>query len=216
MHGEMSQRYWSKRFVDLVLTVPALILLAPLFAAVAIVVRISMGSPILFRQWRPGYQERPFQLLKFRTMTFARDEAGRLLEDRERLTRIGSILRKTTLDELPGLLNVIRGEMSLVGPRPLLMEYLELYTPSQHRRHQALPGMAGPVLAGGRNTLTWEEKFALDVWYVDNWSIWLDIKILVATGWKVLKREGVSAEGHATMPRFTGTSAFPGQTGNDS
>lgn len=204
---------WSKRVLDLALTVPALLLMAPLFLLVVLAVWLKMGAPVFFGQWRPGFHGIPFRLLKFRTMTDGRDAQGNLLPDAERLTLFGSFLRKSTLDELPELINVLRGEMSLVGPRPLLMEYYELYTCDQRRRHEMPPGMAGPVLAGGRNALTWEEKFALDVWYVDNWSLWLDFKVLLLTAWKVLKREGVSAEGYATMPKFTGKRNVAGKAG---
>lgn len=200
-----------KRLLDLTIAVPAVCVLAPVFAATAILIRLKMGPPVIFQQWRPGYRTKPFKLFKFRTMTCDRDAEGRPLSDADRLTPFGAFLRKTTLDELPELINVIRGEMSLVGPRPLLMEYLELYTPEQSRRHEMPPGMAGPVLASGRNALDWDEKFRRDVWYVDHWSLWLDIKIIAMTAWKVLRREGVSAEGHVTMPKFTGTGNASGK-----
>jgi len=193
-----------KRAFDIVVSFALLGLLSPLIGLIALVAHFSMGWPILFRQLRPGHQGHPFVTYKFRTMTDERDEQGNLLPDEERLTWLGRLLRSLTLDELPELINVLKGEMSLVGPRPLLMEYLELYTPEQWRRHEMPQGMAGPVLAGGRNILSWDEKFALDVWYVDHWSLWLDLKILVRTALKVLEREGVSAEGHATMPVFQG------------
>ncbi|MBM3190093.1 MAG: sugar transferase [Chloroflexi bacterium] len=196
-----------KRAFDLVVGGVALVALAPVMMLVAAVVWMTMGRPVLFRQPRLGYQGRPFVLYKFRTMTDVRDADGRLLPDAERLTGVGRFLRALTLDELPELLNVIRGEMSLVGPRPLLVEYRDRYTPEQWRRHEVKPGMAGPVLAGGRNALSWDEKFRRDIWYVDNWSLWLDIRILAATAWRVLKREGVSAAGHATMPPFEGGKA---------
>jgi len=207
-------RVYLKRLFDLTVCVPALVFLSPLYALLALIVRVTLGSPILFCQQRPGLHGRLFSMLKFRSMTDARDAEGNLLPDVDRLTPFGWFLRNTTLDELPELINVLRGEMSLVGPRPLLAEYRDLYTPEQWRRHEMPPGMAGPVLAGGRNVLSWDEKFALDVWYVDNWSLWLDVKILLLTAWKVLKREGVSAEGHATVPRFTGSQRAPGKAGS--
>jgi len=207
------ERCPGKRAFDLALAVPALILLSPVLAAVALAVRVRMGRPVLFRQPRIGRGGRIFTMLKFRTMTDARDARGNLLPDDVRLTRLGAFLRRTTLDEIPELLNVLRGDMSLVGPRPLLVEYRDLYTAEQWRRHEVLPGMAGPVLASGRNALDWEEKFRRDVWYVDNCSLWLDCRIILATAWKVLRREGISAEGHVTMPKFTGSGRAPGAAG---
>ncbi len=195
-----------KRLMDLVLASCLLLLFAPVMLIIALLIRVTMGRPILFRQPRIGYKGRVFQIYKFRTMTDERDEQGNLLPDEQRLTAVGRFLRSLTLDELPELFNVIKGEMSLVGPRPLLVEYRDLYTPEQWRRHEMPPGMAGPVLASGRNLLSWEEKFKLDVWYVDHWSLWLDLKILFKTALKVLKREGVSAEGFATAPKFQGSS----------
>jgi len=170
-------------------------------------VQIIHGSPVLFRQVRPGYRGRLFELYKFRSMTEARDIQGRLLPDEQRLTRWGRFLRATSLDELPELLNVLRGEMSLIGPRPLLVQYLERYTPEQARRHEVLPGITGWAQVNGRNVLTWEDKFHLDVWYVDHWSFWLDLKILSLTLWKVLTREGISQVGHATAREFVGSPA---------
>ncbi|MGB9792451.1 MAG: sugar transferase [Thermacetogeniaceae bacterium] len=161
-------------------------------------------GPVLFRQVRPGLHGKPFVIYKFRTMRKAYDEEWRPLPDEQRLTRLGKWLRSTSLDELPELLNVLKGEMSLVGPRPLLMEYLDRYTPEQARRHEVKPGITGWAQVNGRNAISWEEKFRLDVWYVDNWSLWLDLKIILITLWKVLKREGISASGHATMPVFRG------------
>jgi len=196
-----------KRIFDITLSTFSLIALFPVFLIISLLIRLTMGRPILFRQPRLGHHGRIFEILKFRTMTDDRDEQGNLLPDARRLTRLGRLLRSLTLDELPELINVLRGEMSLIGPRPLLVDYRGLYTPEQWRRHEMPPGMGGPVLASGRNTLTWEEKFALDVWYVDNWSLWLDFKILVRTALRVLRREGVSAEGHVTMPKFQGTKA---------
>lgn len=195
-----------KRLFDITLSTFFLFTFFPIFLIISLLTRLTMGRPIFFRQLRLGHRGRRFVLYKFRTMTDERDDAGNLLPDEERLTRIGKFLRSTTLDELPELINVLRGEMSLVGPRPLLVDYGDLYTPEQWRRHEMPPGMAGPVLATGRNTLSWEEKFQRDVWYVDNWSLWLDVKILTLTAFKVLKREGVSSAGHATMPKFQGKS----------
>ncbi|RLA77649.1 MAG: sugar transferase [Deltaproteobacteria bacterium] len=182
-----------------------LVVFGPLMILVTLLIWITMGRPILFRQPRIGFKGRVFTIYKFRTMTDERDEQGNLLPDEYRLTPLGRLLRNLTLDELPELFNVLKGDMSIVGPRPLLVEYRDLYTPEQWRRHEMPPGMAGPVLANGRNILDWEEKFKRDLWYVDNWSLWLDFKILAITAWKVLKREGISAEGHVTMPKFTGT-----------
>jgi lipopolysaccharide/colanic/teichoic acid biosynthesis glycosyltransferase len=195
----------SKRLFDLTLTLPGLILLSPVMLAIAALVRWKHGSPILFSQVRPGYKGELFTLRKFRTMTDSRDPQGNLLPDAERLTPLGRFLRATSLDELPELLNVLRGEMSLVGPRPLLVEYLDRYTPEQARRHDVLPGITGWAQINGRNALTWEEKFRLDVWYVDHWSLALDIKILWLTFVKVLRREGISQPGHATAEIFMGT-----------
>jgi len=194
-----------KRAFDFMASLIALVLLSPFMALIALAIWITMGRPILFRQPRIGYRGRVFIIYKFRTMNDRWDEQGNLLPDEQRLTRLGRFLRSLTLDELPELFNVLKGEMSLVGPRPLLVEYRDLYTPEQWRRHEMPPGMAGPVLASGRNLLDWEEKFRLDVWYVDHWSLWLDFQILARTAWKVLKREGVSAEGHVTMPKFAGS-----------
>lgn len=193
-----------KRAFDLVVSLLALILLSPLLGLLALLVRLRLGAPVLFRQLRPGLHGRPFTLYKFRTMTDARDAQGALLPDAERLTPLGRFLRSTSLDELPELFNVLKGEMSLVGPRPLLMEYLPRYTPEQLRRHEVRPGITGWAQVNGRNVLSWEEKFALDVWYVEHHSFWLDLKILWLTLVKTLRREGIAAEGHATMPKFMG------------
>jgi sugar transferase EpsL len=193
-----------KRALDLSLTVPALILLSPVLAVLALVVRWRMGSPVLFRQGRPGLGGRPFTMLKFRTMTDARDERGELLPDHARLETTGRFLRRASLDELPALWCVVRGDMSLVGPRPLLMQYLERYSPEQARRHEVKPGITGWAQINGRNAISWEQKFACDVWYVDHRSLWLDLKILALTVWKVVRGEGVTAAGHATMPEFRG------------
>jgi lipopolysaccharide/colanic/teichoic acid biosynthesis glycosyltransferase len=195
----------GKRMLDLVLVVPALIILMPLFLWLMVLIRLKLGSPVFFRQQRPGRGGKPFTMLKFRTMTDERDAEGNLLPDAERLTPFGMFLRSTSLDELPELLNVLRGEMSLVGPRPLLIRYLPLYTPEQMRRHDAKPGITGFAQISGRNAISWEQKFALDVWYVDHLSFWLDLHILLSTVLKVLQREGISQDGHATMEEFTGT-----------
>ena len=186
------------RCFDLVMVFVTAPVWLPMVALVAGVVRIGMGRPVFFRQTRPGWRGRPFMLIKFRTM---RDGPG---TDAERLTRVGRWLRRTSLDELPELLNVLRGDLSLVGPRPLLMEYLPRYTPEQARRHEVRPGITGWAQVRGRNALTWEEKFRLDVWYVDHRSLWLDLRILAVTGWQVVRGRGVCAEGHATMPAFEG------------
>jgi len=196
-----------KRIFDILVASMALIVFSPVLLLVALLVRIHLGVPIIFGQVRPGYKGMPFRIYKFRTMTDDRAADGNLLSDTERLTRLGLFLRATSLDELPELFNILRGEMSLVGPRPLLMDYLERYSPEQMRRHDALPGLTGWAQVNGRNALTWEEKFVLDVWYVDNWSFWLDIKIILMTVSIVLKREGISQPGRATMDEFTGTPA---------
>jgi len=193
-----------KRLLDLVVAAVALLLLSPLLAVVAVAVRVSIGAPVLFRQRRPGKGGQPFELLKFRTMSDAVDGHGRLLPDAQRLGRIGALLRELSLDELPELINVIKGEMSLVGPRPLLMQYLDRYTPDQARRHDVKPGITGWAQINGRNAISWDERFALDVWYVDHRSLWLDLKILMITVKKVFTREGIAQPGHATMPEFTG------------
>ena len=195
----------AKRLFDLALTLPGLVLISPVMLAVAALVRWKHGSPVLFSQVRPGYRGELFTLRKFRTMTDARDPQGNLLPDAERLTPLGRFLRASSLDELPELFNVLRGEMSLVGPRPLLVEYLDRYTPEQARRHEVLPGITGWAQINGRNALTWEEKFRLDVWYVDHWSLALDLKILWLTLVKVFRREGISQPGHATAEIFMGS-----------
>ena len=196
----------TKRILDVGVSALALILLAPVFLVLVAAIRLTMGSPVLFRQTRPGLNGEPFQMIKFRTMRNAVDQDGVPLPDAERMTRFGTLLRATSLDELPELWNVLKGDMSLVGPRPLLMEYLPLYSAEQFRRHESRPGITGWAQINGRNALTWQEKFALDVWYVDNQSLWLDIKILFLTVKKVLAREGISAEGDVTMSKFTGKS----------
>ena len=193
-----------KRAVDVVVAAIALLVLSPLMALIAAAILLTMGPPVLFRHRRLGLGGREFTLLKFRTMRGRPPAADAPLDDERRITRLGRVLRALTLDELPELVNVLQGDLSLVGPRPLLPEYRELYTPEQWRRHEMPPGMAGPALAAGRNALSWEDKFAADVDYVDRWSLWLDAKVLALSVWRVLRREGVSAEGHATMPRFEG------------
>jgi sugar transferase EpsL len=194
-----------KRALDFTLSVSALLLLAPLLAIVGLAVWLFMGSPIIFRQTRIGLHEAPFQIAKLRTMVDLYDTNGLLLPDHMRLTKTGSFIRKTSLDELPQLWNVLRGEMSLVGPRPLLPEYLPRYTNLQRLRHQVLPGITGWAQINGRNALTWEQKFDLDIWYVDRHGFWLDIRILCLTLWHVVRREGISQQGHATMDKFMGT-----------
>lgn len=194
----------GKRLLDLAIAVPLLILSSPVIAGVALLVRLKLGSPILFRQQRPGLHGRPFTIYKFRTMTAAHDGTGRPLPGEQRMTAFGNVLRRTSLDELPQLINVLQGDLSLVGPRPLLMDYLDRYTPEQRRRHEVLPGITGLVQVSGRNRLSWEEKFALDIWYVDHCSAWLDLKILARTARVVLGGEGVSAPSHVTAPDFLG------------
>ena len=193
-----------KRFLDVILTIPGLLIISPLLLLIAIVVRIQMGPPTIFKQTRPGYKGKLFSVYKFRTMTDDRDEAGGLLPDAARITRLGRLLRSFSLDELPELINVLRGEMSLVGPRPLLTQYLDRYTLEQARRHDVLPGITGWAQVNGRNTLTWEDKFHFDVWYVENWSLRLDIKILLRTMWIVITREGISQPGFPTAEEFFG------------
>ena len=194
-----------KRLLDIIIASIALILLSPLYAFVAYKVKKNLGSPVLFRQVRPGLHGKPFEMIKFRTMKDAVDEQGNPLPDSERLTPFGQMLRSTSLDEMPELWNVIKGDMSVVGPRPLLMEYLPLYSPEQAKRHDVRPGMTGYAQVNGRNAIGWEEKFKLDTWYVENQSIWLDFKIMFKTVHKVLAKDDISAEGEATMTKFTGT-----------
>ena len=193
-----------KRVFDLALTIGSAPLWIPVLAIVAVLVRVMLGTPIFFRQVRPGRDGKPFEMIKFRTMTDARDAEGVLLPDAQRLPAFGKFLRATSLDELPELWNVLKGEMSLVGPRPLLMEYLPLYSPEQRRRHEVAPGITGWAQVNGRNAISWDQKFAYDVWYVDHRSIWLDIKIIGKTLAKVVRRDGISAEGSATMEKFRG------------
>jgi len=193
-----------KRLFDLVLTVPALIIFSPVMAVTALAIWLLEGRPILFRQQRPGLGGKIFTVIKFRTMRSETSPDGRLLPDAARLSRLGRLLRATSLDELPELWNILRGEMSLVGPRPLLVAYLERYSPQQVRRHDVLPGLTGWAQINGRNTVSWDEKFRLDVWYVDHWSLRLDLKILWLTVWKVLKREGINQPGSDTAEEFMG------------
>jgi lipopolysaccharide/colanic/teichoic acid biosynthesis glycosyltransferase len=193
-----------KRLLDFTAALFGIILLSPLILVLILLIRQKLGSPVFFTQTRPGLYGKPFKMVKFRTMTDARDTDGNLLPDSIRLTTLGRFLRSTSLDELPELWNVLKGEMSLVGPRPLLMEYLPLYSQVQARRHEVRPGITGWAQINGRNAISWDEKFKLDVWYVDNQSFWLDLKILLLTIKKVFVREGISAEGEATMPKFTG------------
>jgi sugar transferase EpsL len=195
----------GKRLIDLAITVPVLILLSPVMAALALLVRLKLGSPVLFRQQRPGIYGQPFTIYKFRTMSTACDATGKLLPDEQRITAFGKALRRSSLDELPELLNVLKGDISLVGPRPLLMEYLDRYTPKQMRRHEVVPGITGLAQVSGRNCISWEEKFALDVSYVDHCSVWLDLKILAMTIRVVLGAEGVSAPSHLSSPIFMGS-----------
>jgi lipopolysaccharide/colanic/teichoic acid biosynthesis glycosyltransferase len=195
-----------KRLFDLVLVLCSAPFWLPVLLVLAMLVRLRIGGPILFRQNRPGKGDEVFELLKLRSMTNDLDRQGNLLPDAQRLTSFGRFLRATSLDELPELFNVLKGEMSLVGPRPLLMEYLPRYTPEQARRHEVKPGITGWAQVNGRNAISWEEKFKLDVWYVDHCSLWLDLKILALTVLQVFQRKGISAEGHATMPAFLGSS----------
>lgn len=194
----------SKRILDLTLALIGLVLFSPIIAIIALLVLVFHGRPVIFRQERPGYHGKPFTLYKFRTMTNERDFHGDLLPDDSRLTPLGRYLRATSLDEIPELFNVLRGDMSWVGPRPLLMQYLDRYTPEQARRHDVLPGITGWAQINGRNIISWEDKFAYDLWYVDNWSFWLDIRILAITLWKVIRREGISQPGHVSASEFMG------------
>ena len=194
-----------KRVADIGAAAVGLVVLSPVLTVVAASVRCTMGAPVLFRQQRPGLHGRPFTMYKFRTMVDLRDAAGNPLPDDERLTRIGKLLRSTSLDELPELFNVLKGEMSLVGPRPLLVRYLERYTPEQARRHEVKPGITGWAQVNGRNALSWERKLALDVWYVDHCTLRLDLKILALTVWKIVRRDGISQPGQATMEEFLGS-----------
>ena len=199
----------AKRLLDITVAAVALVIGAPVLLLVALAVLVTMGSPVLFRQQRPGLSGRPFELLKFRTMLSDAQLGTDVASDARRLTRTGRFLRATSLDELPELWNVLRGDMSLVGPRPLLMQYLDRYTPEQARRHEVRPGLTGWAQVNGRNALSWEEKFALDTWYVDNRSFWLDLRIILMTAVSLFRPSGISAEGSATMPEFMGSSPPP-------
>ena len=194
----------SKRLFDIVAAVVALVILSPVIALLAILVRIFVVSPVLFLQKRPGYRGKPFSIIKFRTMTESHDADGNPLSDSQRVTVFGRRIRELSLDELPELFNILRGDMSFVGPRPLLMQYLPLYNPDQFRRHEVHPGLTGWAQVNGRNALDWPSHFRLDVWYVDHWSFWLDMKILIITAWKVVKREGIRQPGKETVAYFTG------------
>lgn len=194
-----------KRLFDLIVSLFALIVLSPVVVTTAVLVRIKLGSPILFTQERPGFNGKVFKMMKFRTMLDATDKHGNQLPDEQRMTAFGAFLRSASLDELPGLFNVIKGDMSLVGPRPLLVQYLPLYNEKQARRHNVCPGITGWAQVNGRNAISWEEKFSFDVWYVENQTFWLDIKILLLTVKKVFVREGISADGHVTIEPFKGT-----------
>lgn len=198
--------YFWKRLLDIVLSATALLLLSPLLLYLAYLIRKNLGSPVLFQQIRPAQGGKPFKMIKFRTMRDAVDKQGKPLPDSERLTPFGQKLRASSLDELPELWNVLKGEMSLVGPRPLLMEYLPLYNAQQMRRHEMKPGITGWAQINGRNATTWDERFAHDIWYIDHYSFWLDLKILCLTFKKVWQKDGISAAGEATMPKFTGNS----------
>jgi lipopolysaccharide/colanic/teichoic acid biosynthesis glycosyltransferase len=193
-----------KRILDLTIAVPTFIILSPLLIIIAILIRIKLGSPVLFSQQRPGLHGKPFTIYKFRTMTDERDKEGNMLPDRERMISMGNFLRMNSMDELPELFNVIKGDMSFVGPRPLLMDYLKLYTPEQMRRHEVKPGITGWAQINGRNAITWEKKFKYDVWYVDNLSLWIDVKILIKSIVNIVNREGINQPGHATMGKFKG------------
>lgn len=193
-----------KRLLDITISLIALIFLLPLMSLIYLLVRINLGSPAFFLQERVGKDNKIFKMIKFRTMKNSTDKNGNLLSDNERVTKFGSFLRSFSLDELPELINILKGDMSLVGPRALLVQYLGLYNDEQIRRHEVLPGLTGWAQINGRNSITWSEKFKLDVWYVDNWSLWLDIKIFFLTFWKVLKREGINQSESVTMEYFNG------------
>jgi sugar transferase EpsL len=200
----------AKRIFDLVVAMATLPFLLPVLLVLAVLVRVKLGSPILFRQTRPGFRARPFTIYKFRTMIDARDGNGVLLPDADRLTPFGQFVRSTSLDELPELFNVLRGDMSLVGPRPLLVEYLPLYSAEQARRHNVLPGITGSAQINGRNAASWPEKFAHDVWYVDHGSLWVDVQIIALTAWRVLRRQGINQPGFATAAPFRGEQLLQG------
>jgi sugar transferase EpsL len=212
LEPKVPQHGWQfalKRTLDYSCAVLGLIVVCPVLLFSAILIRLTMGSPVIFRQVRPGKNARLFALLKFRTMSELRDECGRFLADEVRLTTLGRFLRKYSIDELPQLINVLRGELSLVGPRPLLVKYLELYTQRQVRRHDVMPGISGLAQISGRNRLGWEQKLELDVYYVDHWSVWLDMKILWKTAGSLIRTEGINSEGYATMPEFLGSKTRP-------
>jgi sugar transferase EpsL len=194
-----------KRLFDIVTSAAGLIVISPLLVVLAVLVRLKLGSPILFCQQRPGLGGKAFVIYKFRTMTDQRDASGNLLPDEQRLPAFGRFLRSTSFDELPELLNVLKGDMSIVGPRPLMMKYLSRYSPQQARRHEVKPGITGWAQINGRNTISWEDKFKLDVWYVDNWTFWLDMKIILKSVWMVIAKEGITQQGRATMDEFMGT-----------
>lgn len=198
-------RYFVKRLFDIISSAAGLVVISPLLAALAVLVRLKLGTPILFRQQRPGLGGKAFVIYKFRTMTDQRDASGNLLPDEQRLPAFGRFLRSTSFDELPELFNVLKGDMSIVGPRPLMMKYLDRYSPEQARRHEVKPGITGWAQINGRNTVSWEDKFKLDVWYVDNWTFWLDMKIILRSVWMVIAREGIAQQGRATMDEFMGT-----------
>jgi lipopolysaccharide/colanic/teichoic acid biosynthesis glycosyltransferase len=204
MVADRSFQLALKRILDVLASLAGLVLFSPLCALIAILIKLSSKGPVLFRQERLGLDGQRFLIYKFRTMTEAQDRKGNYLPDAERLTRVGWLLRLTSLDELPELINVLRGDMSVVGPRPLIAKYESRYSPEQARRHEVRPGITGLAQINGRNMLTWEEKFALDVWYVDHWNLWIDLKIFIRTIWKVLRREGISQPGHATADEFRG------------
>lgn len=201
----MFMKLGIKRIFDILISGTALIILFPIFVTISLLVYIKLGSPIFFIHKRPGKNGRPFNMIKFRSMLDKKDKDGRQLHDSQRLTTFGKILRSTSIDEIPELINVLMGDMSLVGPRPLLEEYLVIYNDKQKKRHNVLPGITGWAQINGRNTISWNEKFNLDVWYVDNWSLWLDIKIIFLTIYKVIKREGISQVEHVTSEKFNGT-----------
>ncbi len=203
----------SKRMLDLILAALGIVILSPLLAGISLLVWVTFGSPVIFRQQRSGYRSKPFWIYKFRSMTDSRDENADLLPDAQRLTRLGKFLRSTSLDELPELVNVLRGEMSVVGPRPLFVRYLERYSPEQARRLAVLPGITGWAQVHGRNALSWEEKFALDVWYVDHWSFWLDVRIIFLTILKTMRQEGINQPGQATAEEFMGSQEGISQPG---
>jgi sugar transferase EpsL len=198
-------RHFIKRLFDIISSTAGLIVISPLLVVLAVLVRLKLGSPILFRQQRPGLGGKAFVIYKFRTMTDQRDALGNLLPDPQRLPVFGRFLRSTSFDELPELLNVLKGDMSIVGPRPLMMKYLERYSPQQARRHEVKPGITGWAQINGRNAISWEDKFKLDVWYVDNWTFWLDMKIILKSVWMVVAKEGITQQGRATMDEFMGT-----------